>query len=563
LKPNMGSSVSPSLKLTRALVAAALALAPGISLTCAAQDTQAPPITYPVEGVILNSVTRQPIPRVLVDGASDATLTDGEGHFELNLPAGPSQISLRRPGYIADNSQSAHAAIVAANMPSLAFYITPTATITGHVTLSTGEDASGISFVAYRRSFVNGRLRWSQQGNANTNSQGIFRMEDINAPATYVLCSIPSHDRIPGAPTSLTSYGFPSVCYPEAFSTTADIPSANLLNLTAGQQADVNITLSREHFYRVTIAVSNHPAVQGVYVQIHEASGRALDYYSHWNPQQGAAEVSLPNGQYFAEVRSSGENSSYGRVDFKVANAPVSGLNAALIPLRPIPVRIDREFSATAGNQLIPGKEGLNPGLNLNLVNVDSLTGDMGGLQPAKGASDSNLFVIQNIPPGSYWVQTTAFEGYIASIISGGVDLTRQPLVIGPGDTTSPIDITLRNDGGQISGLVSLPQATSAANPGETTIVYVYAIPQFPTTSPATISQQQLASSFTIGNLTPGAYKVAACDQAHDPTDLPALAPCIAKAQNVIIQANGTENLQLELVQINAAANSSSPDTEQ
>jgi hypothetical protein len=552
--------VSPSLKLTRALTAAALALALAIPFSCAAQDT---PTTYPVEGVILNSVTHQPIPRVLVDGTSDATLTGGNGHFELNLSAGPAQISLRRPGYIPDNSQSAHAAIVAANMPSLTFYLIPTATITGHVTLSTGEDASGISFVAYRRNYVNGRLRWSQQGNANTNSEGIFRMEDINAPATYVLCSVPSHDRIPAMLTSLTSYGFPSVCYPEAFSTTADIPSANLLNLTAGQQADVNLILSRERFYRVTIAVPNHPAAQGVYVQIHDASGRALDYYSHWNPQQGIAEVSLPNGQYFAEVRSNGETSSYGRVDFKVANAPVSGLSAMLIPLHPISVRIDREFSATAGNQQIPGKESLNPGLNLNLANVDSLAGDMGGLQPAKGASDSNLFAIQNVPPGSYWVQTTAFEGYVASITSGGVDLTRQPLVIGLGDTTTPIDITLRNDGGQITGLVSLPQATSAANPGETTIAYLYAIPQFPTTSPAIIGQQQLGSSFTIGNLTPGPYKVAACDQAHDPSDLPALAACITKAQNVTIQANGTENLQLELVQINAAANSANQDADQ
>jgi len=503
--------------------------------------------------MILNSVTRQPIPRVLVDGTSDATLTDGEGHFELHLPAGPTQISLHRPGYIANNTESAHAARIGAKMPSLTFYLTPTATITGHVTLSTGEDASGITFIAYRRSLVNGHLRWSQQASASTNSEGIFRIEDINAPAAYALCSVPSHNRLSTVHTSLTSYGFPSVCYPEAFSATTDIPSANLLNLTAGQQADINIALNRERFYRVTIDVPNHPAAQGVFVQIHDASGRALEYHSHWNPQQGIAEASLPNGQYFAEVRSNGETSSYGRVDFKVANAPVSGLSAMLIPLRPIPVRIDREFSATTVNPAVPAREGSNPGLNLNLTNVDSLAGDFGGLQPAQGAADNSLFSMPNVPPGSYWLQTTPFEGYVASITSGGVDLTRQPLVIGLGDTTPPIDITLRNDGGQIHGLVTLPQATSAANSGEIAIAYIYAIPQFPTTSPAIVSQQQLTSSFTIGNLTPGPYKVAACDQAHDPSDLLALAACIAKAQDVTIQAGGTENLQLELLQTNTA----------
>jgi len=75
--------------------AAALTLASG-TLACAAQLSNEPlsqplsqplnplPIqdaaaTYPVQGVVLNTLTHQPIARVLVDASTDATLTDGDG----------------------------------------------------------------------------------------------------------------------------------------------------------------------------------------------------------------------------------------------------------------------------------------------------------------------------------------------------------------------------------------------------------------------------------------------------------------------------------------------------
>ena len=97
------------------IVAAACIIGVAV-LTCAAQDAAA---TYPVRGVVLDRVSGQPIARVLVDANEDAVLTDNDGHFELNLPSGPRQINLRRPGYGGRGRGTWHAVTVGANLPEL------------------------------------------------------------------------------------------------------------------------------------------------------------------------------------------------------------------------------------------------------------------------------------------------------------------------------------------------------------------------------------------------------------------------------------------------------------
>ena len=83
--------------LTCVLGFVAIALA---ALPSAGQETSdGASLAYPVKGVVLNSVTHQPVARALVDAHEAAVLTDNDGRFELSLPAGGAQISVRRPGY--------------------------------------------------------------------------------------------------------------------------------------------------------------------------------------------------------------------------------------------------------------------------------------------------------------------------------------------------------------------------------------------------------------------------------------------------------------------------------
>jgi hypothetical protein len=498
----------------------AIACAPGVAISSFAQQT---PILYPVRGVVLNTLTRQPIPRVLIDGNTNAVLTDGDGRFELDLPEGSDQIQVHRPGYSSRGPEMMHVVNVGANISDLTFYLTPQASITGHVTLSSGDDADGIQFTFYLRHAVNGHEKWRMAGGVATNTEGVFRMTNLEAPGVYAVCSMPSQDhrnfrpnttrrsgaRSAALPTAGTIVqeitGYPSVCYPGPLSESDD--TANLLTISPGQQPEFELTLNRQPFYPVSIAVPNQPPGQPVGVRIFDPSGRAVEYSTAWNAQQGIAEVNLPNGQYYAEVYAGGEVSNYGRVDFHVANGPVSGLSMPLLRLHPIPVEVRKEFHA-AGNQpqsgMIGSPDQAEPGVNLVLTPADSAIGDSvgTGLNHRNGTTDKSLFELGNVVPGRYWVQATPYQGYLSSMTSGGADLTREPLIVGPGNTTAPIQIALRDDGGQIHCTVNT--ASSPAPEGEINFSFVYAILEFPTGSQIQTTASQGPGACVLANLAHG-----------------------------------------------------------
>jgi hypothetical protein len=517
------------------------------SLCCAAQQTAD---TYPVKGVVLDSISHQPIARALVEANTDAVLTDNDGHFELNLPAGVTQMSVRRPGYGQHGREPGHVVRVGANMPDLTFTLTPQAMITGHVALSTGDEADGIRIAVYRKQVLNGRARWAMQGMTTTNSEGAFRLANLEAPATYLLYSMPAHDHIGPIAAGAISYGYPSLYYPGV----ADFSAAGLITLSPGQQAQADFALTQQPFYPVSIAMPE----RRMGVQIHDISGRTLEFSTRWDPRKGTAEVNLPNGRYYAEARSPGETPSYARVEFTVAGGPVSGLSLATIPLRPVSVVVRKEFTANEssgaqGPATVSLANDANPGLEMTLSSADAFEPMMGigGLRHASGSSDSSLFELENATPGRYWVETVPFEGYVSSITSGGVDLSREPLVIGAGNATAPIEVTLRNDAGAISGALN-QSATSAAGSqlGEDTTAYIYAVPLSPATSrmPQVVARD--TGQFSMSNVAPGSYRVLAFDRPVeiDATDAQAIAKYAGQGQTVTVEPNGSANVQLDVI---------------
>jgi hypothetical protein len=557
---------------------AAIACAPGISHISPAQET--PPL-YPVSGVVLNTLTRQPIPRVLVDGGADAVLTDGDGRFEINLPEGIGQIQVRRPGYNSRGLEIAHAVNVGPKLPALIFYLTPQASITGHVTLSSGDDPDGIRFSVYIRHAVKGHLKWRMAGGASTNTEGVFRIANLETPGVYVICSLPVQDRTavsdpdsPDSPESSTrsiarssarSRGYPSVCYPGPISESVD--AANLLPISPGQQIDFELSLNRQPFYPVSIAVPNAAPGQPVGAQIFDSSGRAQEYPISWNRQLGVAKVNLPNGQYYAEAQAGGEIAYFGRVDFHVSNAPVSGLSTSLLPLRPIPVEIHREFLANTRNAPSQPENGISfnssgdqydPGVNLVLTPTDSGMGNSigSGVTHRQGTTDKSLFELNNVTPGRYWVESTAYQGYISSITSGGADLTREPFIVGPGNSTAPLQIVLRNDGGEIHCDVNAMQSQAAASaPGEMSFVFVYAISESSNRSQLSQSVSQGPGTVVLNNLAPGRYRVLAIDkyleaESADPAEISRLS---ALGKPVTVEAGGTTNVELDLIKTSGA----------
>lgn len=520
---------------------------------CFAQDASG---KYPVKGVALDSVTHQPIARVLVDAHADAVLTDNDGHFELALPGGAANLDVHRPGYDRDDRNSSHAVTVAANMSDLTFYLTPDPILSGHVTLSTGDDPDGIRIRAYCRRTVNGRERWVMVGSATTNSEGAFRLANLPPSSSCLVYSMPARDRAgPIAPGAM-SYGYPSVYFPGVM----DLAAAGILHLAPGQQATADFTLARQPFYSVTITATNRTEGRGgIPLQIHDESGRPLEGGgARWLPEQSAAQINLPNGHYYAEARYGGQPQMYGRVDFTVAGAPISGLMMTVLPVHSIPVEIHKDFTASSSagveaTSLEQPQRDDDPGLSMNLTSAEAFDagGFFGGMQRQQGSSGSAQYELSDVWPGTYWVNTHVFQGYVSSITSGGVDLMREPLVVGPGSTSQPIMVTLRNDAGSISGQLN-QQASSAAGSAATLRAHIYAIPSFATTSNVPEVMAQSSGQFSIYNLAPGSYHVIALDQAADisPDDTQELSKYTGKGETVTVEANGTANVQLSIISV-------------
>ena len=446
------------------VLAASVLLCGGLNLRSAAQET---PTTYAVQGVVINSLNRQPIARALVEAGTEGTLTDSAGHFQLNLPASaPLFIIARRPGYA--SGPASMSPLHVGSSTDLTLSLTPQSIIAGHISTSAGDDAEGTHVTLYRRRTRQNRSWWETQGQATTDSAGHFRLTNLQAPADYLLVTAPSTDREGGAHAGAGIYGYPAVFYPEGGETSAN----GLISLSPGQQTNVELGLSRQPFFPVTIRVRNDVGPAPLFIHVRDETGLSADIPATWNAQKRSALVSLPNGRYVAELRSYNQPELYGRLDFTVAGGPVNGLSTTVLPLRPVLVNVRKDFTASKQNaQASSGQtRPVGPGLNMTLVPAEGAGGSIATLTSVKGATDGSQFQIDGATPGRYWVRTAPYEGYVASVTSGGVDMAREALTIGPGNTTPPIEVTLRDDGAQIHCSVQLPAESGATSSGSISV---------------------------------------------------------------------------------------------
>jgi len=552
------------LPLLIALPVVALALAPATS----AQDAPSPASSgYTVRGTVVNAITGQPEARALVSIVDDqAVLTDSNGQFSFdNVSSGNYPVSVSKPGFEGRGTgmagimmRAGHGFIpprpsspiriqVGPDMPALTVRITPLAAITGHVTLSTADPADGFQIQAFVRQLRNGHPQWTLAGLAHTRSDGSFRIGGL-APGSYRLATLPSLDR-PGQGFNSRSavWGYPSLYYPG----TTDAGAAGILNLGAGQQAEADITLVRQQFFPV-VAIVHSSSETPANFEILDSGGRQTGLFARWDRSDGVVRATVPNGTWTMEANVYGRNQEWGSTPFQVNGAPAS-LAINVQPMPPIPVVIRREFLASAdGSQpQVP-----DPGLSLELTDADGTSMVPGGMIHNDNSSAASPWELNVTKPGRYWIRAQSFlPAYVSSITSGGVDLGSNPLVVVPGSTPAPVEVTLRNDGGTVAGTVDThtPGASSANTVGESPQVWIYAIPLFSTAAGVPEGSLQSNGQFTIPNLAPGPYRIVACDAQqeidfHSPEGLAAWA---GKGQTATVEAGGTASVELDIVHIN------------
>lgn len=512
----------------RKVILVGLALCALLVGTVSAQDA-APPESVKIQGTVVNSLTLEPVGRALVTSGDNrlATSTDSEGRFDFTVPM-PSAVntqpmplislSARKPGFLPDRSSLAPGPVAKDNM----ILLVPQALIIGHVVLPSSEAPDRIQLELYRRQVREGRAHWEMQAQVTSKSNGEFRFADL-PEGSYKLLTRELMDRDP-----LTfgpqgpRFGYPPVYFPGAH----NFVSAETIQLSTGRTFQADLTLVKQRYYPVKIAVANSQLAGGmqliVYPQGHPGPGYSL----------GAGpniEGILPSGTYTVEAASGfGANSTAGLTSITVKAAPLEGTSIVLAPTSSVNVNVKEDFtkpeedngSVTAISQ---GRRfdrvGSGRYLNIYLDPADDFGFRQGASPGPPTTPDDKSLVIENIRPGRYWVKINSSRGFVSSATWGDVDLLHQPIVI-TGASSSPIEVTLRDDWAELDGTVEGPSSSSdQADPrfgrSMSLISYphVYLIPLPDSGGETREAWAGRDGKFNTPQIPPGVYRVLAFDQ--------------------------------------------------
>jgi hypothetical protein len=534
--------------------------------------------SYTIRGTVLNSVTHAAIGRALVYSTDNrfAKMTDDQGHFEFKVPLHASEqprpsgpvagsgfssfgvvpqggityssmfFMARKPGYLPlENGQPGTQVDLGASS-EITILLMPEALIIGHVTLSTNDGTDEIQVEIYRREVQNGRPHWVSAGTAQTRANGEFRIANLRK-GEYKLFTHESLDQ-----DLLTFnargqlYGYPPVYYPAA----ADFEDAGIVHLRAGETFPATLTPSRREYYPVKVSVLNSAMGAGYNLTVGPQGHRGPGYSLGYDRNENAIRGMLPNGNYTVELVRYGENSVTGKLNFSVNGAAVEGPSLMLVPSNSIEVRLKDERTKSTNAQ-----PGLLRNFGVMLVPREEFgAANPVGIQPPKSPEDETI-VFTNVSPGSYWVRAGENPwGYMAAVNCGGNDLSRQPLVVGFGAATPPVEITIRDDGAQIDGNVEnwrkeeRPAAIRSFSRSGQAVVVFLPIPD----STGQFRQTWISSNgdFNLPQVPPGEYRVIAFD--HPPEDLEyesaeALQKYQSKGQLLRVVADQKEHLRLTL----------------
>jgi hypothetical protein len=508
-------------------------------------NTSAGPRTT-LHGFVRNSASGEPLPRALVSISGDASsgaLTDSDGRFEIpNVPVGPQELEIIKPGFMdpfagaegyPGNPRSfAHNVIVAVGMSDIDFTLAPVNSIHGVIQLSTGDPAHAIQVTLLRRTIQDGRVVWQTNGTTRTNSEGIYRFGGL-ADGTYALYTNVTIDS--DAATDIIDMereqnvmrsGFASVFYADA----RDVTGAAKIQLSGGQQAEVDVNLTSEPFHPVNAIVgfptrarsllgSQDGGALNVSVQVMDSAGHTLVYTPHYDATAQTVQALLPDGAYsFVVICTSQRSASSrpdvfsGQVDFSVTGHTVSNLRIPLAAVRTIPVQV------TITRTGLPAAQGgdsgsvlsvSGEGITITLSQTGAWLSDGMVTSFAQGSSTGPLQSAY-APPGSYWVHTNIAQRGLCeySFTAGGTNIAREPLTVGFAGVSVPLSLALRDDCASLK--LSLPASMSAPAVGEEPFYTVYVVPDFDSTTdviPQTL-RASTGASITLTGLTPGDYHV-------------------------------------------------------
>ena len=505
--------------------------------------------TESVHGRVLNQATHQPIAGALIYSPDQryATITDDHGQFVFKFPPEealpenfeemtpearmvwfqrnyrPNVFEARKPGYL-DAFVDVQGWEGNPDQSDVTIYLEPESLIVGRVDMPDPEGDQRIRVELFRQEVTTGQRHWVSAGTFATWSNGDFRFFKLR-PGTYRLVTRELIDRdplnfVPGGQL----YGFPPVSYPG----TSDFSTATSIQLGEGATFQANLSVERHAYYPVRIPVLNAGTNKKVNVQVYPLGNPSPGLSLGYNPGLQLIQGTLPDGDYTVRADTEGEPGTAGILNFSVNGRPVTGPQLVLVPNVSLNVSLKEELGPgrSAFVEATPETGGRFPNgaplrkarrvdLQVVLEPIQDIAQDPDISATDGDGSDEHALVLQNVRPGKYRVEAETSIGYAAEITAGGKDLLRQPLVVGQDSSNPPIEITLKDDGAEVSGTIA--DATNANRSArQSAYGYRFIVCFLPLQGSAVQLRQaygNLDGSFVEEQLPPGSYLVVAIDR--------------------------------------------------
>ncbi len=554
-----------------------------------------------IRGVVVNSVTHEPVGRALVHSPDNrfATLTDDQGRFEFALPEAtsavpdstgnttysingldyigasyanfPWMLAARKPGFLGlePRTQIWDGAPVVEGK-DVTVTLVPEARIVGRVVLPTPNASERITVELYHRHIVQGRSQWAWEKNVAARSNGEFRFADLEA-GTYKLLTGELMDRDPlTVDPRGPIFGYPPVYFPNAL----DFHSAGEIQLAAGTTFQAELSPVRQPYYPVKVPVTNGPTDNELMVSVSVQGRKGPGFELGYNPRDQRIEGSLPNGTYVVEALSQGELAATGSTTITVKNAALEATPMALMSTGSVHIEAKLEFKPDPetnsqnenANEHLPSEvqpsvQGRGQNFSVMLEPVDELMRPEMPNGPSEVMQTNDTMMFSHVPPGRYWVRINATRGYAAALTSGEVDLLRRPLTVGPGSNLK-VNVTLREDGAEISGSVEGGSGPPAVGYRPTTMTFIgrfspqtgahiYCIPLPESTGQFREGGVQTDGKFVVQQIPPGSYRVLAFDRQKldlEYNSSEAMRAYEGKGQVVRLSAGQKENITLQVI---------------
>lgn len=439
-------------------------------LICLAQQ---PPADCTADGIVVNSITGEPVPRarVAILTAQTGATADAAGRWSIaNVRCGPMRVSASKTGFL---PAPVTTPVTTKDTPAhdVRIDLIPQAVVTGKVVDEAGDPLPNARISVLSSRVQEGRRTFVPIAPGASNDLGEFRISALPAGKLIVCASAAPDPQLDLTENTVTA----ETCYPGP----VEGGTASAMTLPPGREARVDFTLTRV------------PAVciRGKLTGVLEGMGAGVTLMRPGTINQSKVATMARDGSF--EIRGVPPGPWTLSVDYweagkrLVARVPV---DVGGSDLEGVVVHVESAFTLTGTvTPTAPAQSWIS------LRGTDPRAGGAG----AQWDKTRTTFTINDAVPGSYTLMVNMpAPWYVKSAMLDGRDISREAIPLT--QNAGPVQVVLGDDGGSIQGQLQDSDGNGIA--GWTMVAQDGRPPVgFPTAPDG---------HFKIGGLAPGDYKV-------------------------------------------------------